>query len=397
MIILDYVISAVWLSPFLYFSLLGFGKIYHRRRKLTLTKTNKQVKKKFNKIIFQIPTIGNVQLVNKILETVKNYDLNVPLETWTIIEESNMHKAQYVCDKVVVVPADFNCEDLYKSRALEYARRVRQQMVAEGKLESNYLLLQGDDDALPSLEFIRESLTINADISIGTITPKANGLWNTILDYERCVACGIFCNFFTNIGKPLWAHGEGTWLNSEVDKAVSYDISVYTHNTKQKLISSEDSFYFHKASLMGFTIFNSEERIYIMPPLTVSDAIKQRRRWVWGELTILSKKMLPLSNRLRLGLVGFSGLWLYSISILGLPLNSLGVFTIPAVLIPFAYASFALWFGMRAYVIGSYMGWKHGIAGALASYVTVTLNFIIQLIGLAKGDPKKFEVIRKEL
>jgi hypothetical protein len=42
------------------------------------------------------------------------------------------------------------------------------------------------------------------------------------------------------------------------------------------------------------------------------------------------------------------------------------------------------------------MGWKHGIAGALASYLTVTLNFFIHLIGLFKGDPRNFEVIRKE-
>ena len=42
------------------------------------------------------------------------------------------------------------------------------------------------------------------------------------------------------------------------------------------------------------------------------------------------------------------------------------------------------------------MGWKHAIAGTAASYITVTMNFIVHLIGLAKGDPKKFEVIRKE-
>ena len=394
--ILDYLISAVWLSPLLYFSLLGLGMIYNRRRKITLTSKNGQAKKKIDKIIFQIPTVGNVRSVNKIFETVRNYDLSVPLETWVVIEESNKRNAEYVCDKVVVVPANFDCEDLYKGRALEYARRVRRQMVDDGKLTPDYLLLQGDDDAMPSPEFIKESLTLNADISIGTITPKATGVWNTILDYERCVACGIFCNFFTNIGKPLWAHGEGTWLNSEVDKTVSYDISVYTHNTKNKLMTSEDSFYFHKASLMGFTIFNSEKRIYIIPPLTFGDAIKQRRRWVWGEIAILNRKMLPLSNRLRLGFVGFSGLWLYSIAILGLPLNYLGVFTIPAALIPLTFVSFAIWLGMRAYVIGTCMGWKHGLAGALASYVTVTLNFITHLIGLVKGDPKKFEVIRKE-
>lgn len=185
-------------------------------------------------------------------------------------------------------------------------------------------------------------------------------------------------------------------MNSEVDRAVSYDISEYTHNNKEKLISSEDSFYFHKASLMGFTIFNSEKQIYIMPPLTFTDAIKQRRRWVWGEIRIINKKMLPLPNRLRLGFIGFSGVWLYSIAMLGLPLYYLGIFSIPTVLLPLTFISFAIWFGMRAYAIGKCMGWKHGLAGALASYLTVTLNFITQLAGLLEGDPRNFEVIRKE-
>ena len=147
---------------------------------------------------------------------------------------------------------DFECEDLYKARALEYARRLRVKMVADGELSSNYLLVQGDDDALPSLGFIKESLAVSADISIGTITPRVKGTWPTVLDYERCVACGIFCNFFTNLGQPLWAHGEGTCMSSKVDQNVSYDISDFTHNYKYKLISSEDAFYFHKASAMGY-------------------------------------------------------------------------------------------------------------------------------------------------
>jgi hypothetical protein len=42
------------------------------------------------------------------------------------------------------------------------------------------------------------------------------------------------------------------------------------------------------------------------------------------------------------------------------------------------------------------MGWKHAVVGILASYVNVTLTFTVQVIGLIKGGPKKFEVIRKE-
>ena len=134
MIILDYLISIIWLSPFLYLFVLGIGKIVNKTRKSALLKQKGQVDKKVDKIIFQIPTIGNVKSVNKIFETVKNYALSVPLETWVIIEEWDTHKTEYVCDKIVVVPKDFVCEDLYKSRALEYARRLRQNLVDENKL-----------------------------------------------------------------------------------------------------------------------------------------------------------------------------------------------------------------------------------------------------------------------
>jgi len=396
MIVLDYVISAIWLSPILYLVVLLFGKWFNQRRKSNFIKQKGLVDKKIDKIIFQIPTVGNFRSVNKIFETVKSYKLPVPLETWVIAEDWDTHKDQYICDKLVVVPKDFECEDLYKARALEYARRMRKQMVADGELGSNYLLLQGDDDALPSLGFIQESLNVDADVMIGAITPRVTGIWNTIIDYERCVACGIFCNFFTNLGQPLWAHGEGTVVSSKVDSEVSYDISGFTKNTKNKLISSEDSFYFHKAAVLGFNIFNSEERIFILPPLSIGDAVKQRRRWFWGEWALLRQKMLPLPNRLRLGIVGFSGLWLYFLGMLGMPLMCFGVINMIPVLVPLFFATILVWFGMRAYIIGKSMGWKQGIIGASLSYVTVTLNAFVQLIGLLKGDPHSFEVIRKE-
>ena len=107
-------------------------------------------------------------------------------------------------------------------------------------------------------------------------------------------------------------------------------------------------------------------------------------------------KLLSLKNRLRLGLIGQSGLLLYALSTLNLPLRYLGIVNIPEAILPFTWATLFLWFGIRGYTIRKNMGWKHAIAAILASYVTVTLNFIVQIIGFVRGDPKKFEVIRKE-
>ena len=392
--ILDYIISAIWLSPFLYITVLLLGKLFNYKKRRTVGK--KSTKKNIEKIIFQIPTIGNHQMVNGIFNTVKNYELPVKVETWVVIEEWDTHKDDYVADRVVVVPSSFECEDLYKSRALEYARRLRQKLVADGSLSPNYMLFQGDDDAIPSEEFIKEGLTVDADIMIGTISPKSKGVLSTIVDYERCVACGMFCNFFTNIEEPIWAHGEGTCMTSAVDQTISYDLSEFSPNPKTKLISSEDLFYFHKASLKGFKVFNSEKKIFILPPLTFHDAIVQRRRWMWGQLRILRYKLLPLGSRLRIAIIGYSGLWLYTLSTLGVPLRYMGLVNIPDVILPFTWSTLFIWFGIRAYTIGTNMGWKHAILGVLTSYITVTLNFILQVIGFAKGDPKKFEVIRKE-
>jgi hypothetical protein len=394
MTVLDYLISAIWLSPFFYVSVLLLGKLCNRKRRKSVRSIN--VKSNVEKIIYQIPTIGNIRMVNRILATIKGYDLPIKLETWVVIEEKDTHRDEYIADKVVVVPSSFECEDLYKSRALEYARRLRQKMVADGSLTLNYMLFQGDDDSMPSKEFMMEALTVDADIMIGTISPRAKGVLNTLLDYERCVACGMFCNFFTNIEEPIWAHGEGIAMVSSVDQSVSYDLSEFSPGVPIKLISSEDLFYFHKASLKGFRIFNSEKRIFILPPLTFKDAITQRRRWLWGQLRIMKYKLLPLRNRLRLGIIGYSGLWLYALSTLGLPLRYMGIVNIPDAILPFTWTTLLLWFGIRGYTIGRNMGWKHAVVGILASYVTVTLNFTVQVIGLIKGDPKNFEVIRKE-
>ena len=81
------------------------GKISNRRRKFKLLK--EAVDKKIDRVIFQIPTVGNVQSVNKIFETVKGYSLPMPVETWVVIEDWDTHKDEYVCDRVVMVPKRF--------------------------------------------------------------------------------------------------------------------------------------------------------------------------------------------------------------------------------------------------------------------------------------------------
>jgi hypothetical protein len=390
--ILDIIVLAVWLSPICYFIMALVGKIANCVRRRKLSKNSHRI----DKIILQIPTVGNYETVNQIVKTVKSYNLPVEVESWVIIEEDDENRDKYIADRVIVVPKDFECEDLYKARALEYARRLRKIMVDEKLLPEKYLLLQCDDDSVPSESYIRECLNMDAHIIIASIHPRPRGVLGTVLDYERCVACTVMCNFFTNIGEPVWAHGEGMCIDSSVDLNVSYDVSDVNGSRSVKLISSEDLFYLHKAVLRGYTkIYNSENPTYITPPLTVSDAVKQRRRWIWGHIRIMKDKLLPLSNRVRIALIWMFGLATYLFSTIGIPLHYAGIIHIPKGLLPLTWLTLLLWFLVRGYSIGKIMGLKHSLIGMCLSYITVTLNFLYHVVGIVKGDPKKFEVIKK--
>src|SRR3972149_5454894 len=174
----------VWLSPILYLTMVIVGKIFHSNNKKQLIDRVKRLNEKIDLVIFQIPTVGNSKTVNEIIKSVKGYNLPYKFESWVIVEENNKIRDEYRCDRLIIVPKDFKCGALYKARALEYSRRLR----IEENLKENYMILQCDDDALPSKEFIVDCMEVQADISIGSMSIRPKGTVNTIMDYERSVA-----------------------------------------------------------------------------------------------------------------------------------------------------------------------------------------------------------------
>ena len=383
-----------WYTPIAYTSFVVAGKILYRWRKRRLGGRGP-----VSKIIFQIPTVGNVEETNTIIETVKSYNLPVPVEAWIVIDEQHYKpEMRFNCDRLVIVPKDFRTSCMFKSRSLEYARRLR-----TSEDHGNYIVIQCDDDSTPSKEFMLEALEVDADVMIGTITPRCIG--HLVADYERPVACTMTCLFATNVGHPVWGHGEGMVISSKADMLISYE------PPKGKvLISSEDLFYLHRAACNSLAedqyyvhearkrrlkVFASDKRIYITPPLSVRDAIRQRRRWLWGHIRLIRNKMLPLGSLALVAFAEFSGLSIYAIATtLGI-LVPLGLVSLSWHEQLLAYLSLALWFGFRGYSIGRVLGWRQGVRGALLSFVTVSLNFAYHVIGLIKGDPKRFEVIKK--
>ncbi len=345
---LNEIILIAWLTPFLYGAATVFGEIARRRN----NKKFKERPRDIDRIIFQIPTVGNFETTNKTFETVRSYNFSIPVECWVIVEEWDKQVGKYNADRVVVVPSQFTCDALYKARALEYARRHRKSLVEEGKIPSKYLLLQGDDDSTPSREFVEECTKIDADVIIGTITPRTRGLWNTLLDYERCIACTTACNLWTNLGIPVWAHGEGLCLTAAVDQEIDYSFPTKPKNPRtanktvaSKIISSEDLVYTHKAALAGkYRLYNSSKSIFITPPLSFTDAVTQRRRWEWGHLRIVRYGLLPLRNRIRVGFYESVGMVVYAVATVGLALRLTGIIGYESSIALLTYTTLVLWF-----------------------------------------------------
>src|SRR6266851_8654537 len=116
--ILSMLFLIAWLSPFVYGVTTLLGELSRRRNYDKFKTPQRDV----DKIIFQIPTLGNYQTVNRAFASVRDAKLAVALECWAIIEETDENKTKYEADRVVVVPKEFTCDALYKARALEYAR-----------------------------------------------------------------------------------------------------------------------------------------------------------------------------------------------------------------------------------------------------------------------------------
>jgi hypothetical protein len=383
-----------WYTPIAYTALTALGRLMYWWRRRRLGRRGL-----VSKIIFQIPTVGNVEECNTIVETVKSYNLPVPIEAWIVIDERHYRPdMRFNCDRLVIVPKDFRTSCMFKSRSLEYARRLR---VAEG--HSDYIVIQCDDDSTPSKEFMLEALEVDADVIIGTITPRPIG--HLIVDYERPVACTMTCLPATNLGLPVWGHGEGMVISARADRLVSYEppqgrplISsedlYYLHRVAHNSLA-EDQYYVHEAKKWRLKVFASDKMVYITPPLSARDAIKQRRRWLWGHIRLIKNRMLPLKSLALVAFAEFSGLSVYAIATtLGI-LVPLGLMSLSWHEQVLAYLSLALWFGFRGYSIGRVMGWRHALRGALLSFPTVTANFLYHVVGLIQGDPRRFEVIKK--
>ncbi|MBN1682494.1 hypothetical protein JW865_02955 [Candidatus Bathyarchaeota archaeon] len=348
-------------------------------------------------LIIQIPTIGNYRTVNKIFYQIRNYNLPLPLKCWVIIEEGDEIK-NYKADTVIVVPKNFKCLAHAKARALEYARRRRLDLIDNFELTNNYIIVQSDDDSIPSRELLIEAIYTNVDVIIGTVRPKFLGLFGLLMDYERPFVDIRTTSFFTNNKIPIWGHGESTIYRGRVEQKINYEFMPLNGKIIKEVpvMGNEDMYFLHKAELNGFSLYHTLKTVSICSPVNLSDAIKQRRRWLWGNFNIVYiKRLLPFNHVIRFLLCHVCAFILYPISLTSPLLIWLNIIQLSSLESLMGIIGFISWYLLRFVSLVYIMGFKHGIFGTITSKLTSALNFFVMIIGIFQGDPKKFEVIKK--
>jgi cellulose synthase/poly-beta-1,6-N-acetylglucosamine synthase-like glycosyltransferase len=250
--------------------LLGLRRVIVARRKV--------LKNDPKHFIIQITTLGKAhESVNKIIDEIRNYKIDFNYKIWVVTEEQDRKK--YPADVVLRVPKTYRTKNnsKFKTRALCYSKEKRGDL---GLVGNDVKILFLDDDSLPSQEYMSSAFHANYDIAQGIISVKRNygvSLLPSIQDSIRTSDCIAFCSFFNSRGDARIIHGEGLMVRSNVEQYIGWDFGDCL---------AEDLVFGRRATrkyLFGLI----PEFVYIAPPRSINDFLKQRRRWFWGQIRAL--------------------------------------------------------------------------------------------------------------
>jgi len=344
-----------------------------------------QVNHATERIIIQITTIGNFNIVNRTVQTIRGYKLAFPCEIWIVTEAIDI-KNYVAADRVVVVPSEFKSVAKNKARALDYAAETRKSMdIVSDKIKILFI----DDDAIPSKGYIEKCFSGDYDIMEGIIQPKLNyGTRYSYVENMRTLACMSVCSIYQGHGHPVWVHGEGICVRASTEQKIGWKFDV---------IASEDLVFGHACSSKKMKWGFVWDPIYITSPWTFRDFFRQRHRWLWGNVHAI-KNILTWRSKIRMivfYVIGSSSLW---ISFSGILMDSAGLLNFPTHVRVLEFVSLGTWFGIYGFV-GYKVGNKqlrHIILSMCLIFYTSIMNTFPIWIGLFFKRPKRFHVISKE-
>ena len=342
--------------------------------------------------IIQITTIGNHEIVNWIVESLRAYELPFPHQIW-IVTEPFVEEGFVGMDELVIVPEAFTTKAHYKARAQEYSRTVRAER-GLGRRDVKIVML--DDDTLPTRKYFIDAFNADFDVCEGITTPRLHyGRFLSHLDDMRTLSCLALCSNFQGHGHPVWVHGEGLSMRGSAEQAVTWDYPI---------VASEDLVFGQNAVERGMTWGFLWEYIQLTSPWTWKDFLTQRRRWVWGNIRAVTRGYIPPLGAAMLVLRLLLGFGIGVLSALGVVLELCNVVAIPSSYFTVLVVALVLWlieFGYAVYVGASHEDtkWpkriKDTVIGIVLAPVSSAATMLVFFIVLFKGDPKKFEVIAK--
>ncbi|MGC2484795.1 MAG: glycosyltransferase family 2 protein [Acidimicrobiales bacterium] len=375
-----------WLYPLIETALMIFGFTHAKYRRPHPGEGST------TEAIFQITTIGNHETVNWITAQIRAYELPFPHQLWIVVEPFTAPGFRGA-DEVLVVPENFVCQATHKARAQEYSRHIRD---ARGLERHDVKIVMIDDDTLPTREFFIDAFNADFDVCEGITTPRLGyGRFFTHMDDLRTFSCVVICATFQGCGHPIWVHGEGLTMRGSAEAAVTWDFPI---------VASEDLVFGQNAVGLGLKWGFLWQYVQLTSPWSWRDFIKQRRRWLWGNIHAVQNGLIPplggflVTSRYLLGAVVFA------YSSIGIGLDLAGVIQLPTSLLWPLWASLVIWlvsFGVCCWLstglkeknlAGRVLDVAVGMALAV---VTSAATIIVAVIALFMGKPTKFETIQK--
>jgi Glycosyl transferase family group 2 len=366
----------------------------------------------YQRLIVQITTVGREHArVCEIIDRIRSYRLPMDHEVWVTMEPG--HRTDYpAADRVIVVPEGFTCRASHKARAQEYARRVRQQLGLDRDPALKILFL--DDDVEPTRQYVLTGFAGDYDVCQGITSPRVHyggqGFKHWLLshmDDMRFLACFVWCGFTQGVVKrPVYAHGEGLFMTAHAERITTWDYPVF---------ASEDLVVGQNAAQLGLRWGWFHEYVELTSPWSWGDFVKQRRRWLWGNIHAISHAgVLPTWGRVLVAGKYLLGIATFGLSFAGIVLLLIGVTRFTPMAYVFCWGAFVSWviaFGVSGWVNGGRRVpeddrsrvafilnrmWQAFSAVLLAvTLVTPMWTALAMLIALLRGNPRGFEVIRK--
>jgi hypothetical protein len=364
---------------------------------------------RFSRLIVQITTTGREEVrVNEIIWEIHSYNLSMPYEVW-VVNEPDQGDTYPGADRVLTVDRDFTAKAQYKARALEYSRLVR---AREGLDRDDVKILFVDDDTSPTVEYIECAFAGDYDLCQGVTAPRIKygaGPFHHFLlshmDDMRFLACLVYCSFFQGVvGKPLYVHGEGLCITGRAERITTWDYPIF---------ASEDLVFGHNAAFRrGLTWGFFHEYIQLTSPWTWGAYLKQRRRWMWGNIHAVQRRdVLPLWSAVLVLAKYVVGFLSYAFSIVAVGAFVADALHPPGYVYAWCYAGLAAWLGSFA-LSGWVNSWRPAIeirsrtryyanrvwqalAAVLLCPITATWTFVALFIVFFMGNPRSFEVIAK--